>query len=667
MYFKLATENIKKSFKDYTIYFLTLILAVCIFYSFNAMDAQKIVTDMKNTNMQSINKLTDFMAIISVFVSIILGGLMIYANNFLIKKRKKEFGIYMTLGMGKRKISKILVVETFLVGIISLGVGLILGIGASQMLSAFTLKLFEVELDQYKFAISVKAIGKTIIYFGIMFLLVMIFNVFIISKYKIIDLLMGGRKNENIKVKKSFIYWVSFILCVVSLSFAYVNFLRLELDFRNHIIKMSTGLLIIGTVLFFFSLTGVILYIVNKNKKVYFKKLNIFVVKQLNSKINTNFISMSLISLMLFFTILILSVGIGFKKDYEAGLKKQTPFDASIIVYNHNKDGKEVNLEEILKKIDFKKSENEKYVILNQYLLGVKREDLLKTKDEVFKGFEVGFVKISEYNRMLKIKGEKEESLNKDQVLLMSNVNDFVKPLNKILKDNNKVNIKGKEYVVRNAKLIEDNLYTNGLTDNYLTIVANDEVLTDYTKITISALNVIYSDDNREENNKKYIKIQEDYMKDKFTGLNGSVIQAFAKDERYSGAKAGTTNILFVAMYLGIVFLITSMAVLALQQLSEASDSIERYKSLRRIGANSEMINRTIFTQTLVYFSLPVIIALIHSIVGVTVIHKELNSFTQIDIRFSVLITILVLMVVYTGYFYTTYSGYKRIVKNNIS
>lgn len=666
MYFKLAVENIKKSFKDYTIYFLTLILAVCIFYSFNAMDAQKVVTDMKNTNMQNINKLTDFMAIISVFVSIILGGLMIYANNFLIKKRKKEFGIYMTLGMGKRKISKILVVETFLVGIISLGVGLILGIGASQVLSTFTLKLFEVGLDQYRFAISVKAIGKTIIYFGIMFLLVMIFNVFIISKYKIIDLLIGCRKNESAKFKSPVVYLVSFILCVASLGFAYINFLRRELDFRNPIIKVSTGLLILGTVLFFFSLAGVILYIVNKNKKVYFKNLNIFVVKQINSKVNTNFVSMSLISLMLFITILILSIGIGFKKDYEAGLKKQTPFDASLIVYNHNKEAKEVDLDELLKKIDFKKSENEKYVILNQYLLGVKRGELFKTKEKVFDEFEVGFVKISEYNKMLKIKREKEVNLNKDQVLVMSNVNDFVKPLNKILKDNNKVNIKGKDYVVANDKSIEDNLYTNSLTDNYLTIVANDEVLTDYTKISISALNVMYSDDNREENNKKYIKIQEDYMKDKYTGLNGSVIQAFAKDERYSGAKAGTTNILFVAMYLGIVFLITSMAVLALQQLSEASDSIERYKSLRRIGANRDMINRTIFTQTLAYFSLPVILALIHSIVGVTVIHKELNSFTQVDIRFSVLITSLVFMVVYVGYFYTTYSGYKNIVKNNI-
>jgi len=165
MYFKLAAGNIKKSYKDYTIYFLTLILAVCIFYSFNSIDSQKALFDMKSSNANYISKLAETMSIFSVFVSVILGSLILYANNFLIKKRKKELGIYMTLGMGKRKISRILVTETSIVGAISLIAGLMLGMGASQLLSAFTLKLFDVAMEEYRFTVSISAMGKTILCF----------------------------------------------------------------------------------------------------------------------------------------------------------------------------------------------------------------------------------------------------------------------------------------------------------------------------------------------------------------------------------------------------------------------------------------------------------------------------------------------------------------------
>ncbi len=224
MYFKLAFGNIKKSYKDYTIYFLTLILAVCIFYSFNSIDSQKALFDIKSSNANYIEKLTVTMSYFSMFVSVILGSLILYANNFLIKKRKKELGIYMTLGMGKRKISKILVTETSMVGAISLVAGLILGIAASQVLSTLILKLFDVSMNEYRFTVSINAIGKTILYFGIMFLLVMIFNVFVVSKYKIIDLLAADRKNEKMKFKNPYIYLVAFVLSIVSLIAVYKFF-----------------------------------------------------------------------------------------------------------------------------------------------------------------------------------------------------------------------------------------------------------------------------------------------------------------------------------------------------------------------------------------------------------------------------------------------------------
>ena len=296
MYSKMAFKNVKKSFKDYTIYFLTLTLAVCIFYSFNSIESQKAMMEMNASSAEYMEALSIIISYVSVFVAFILGSLIIYANNFLIKKRNKEMGIYMTLGMSKNRISRILILETLIVGVFSLISGLIVGLLVSQGLSVLVAKLFDFKMSGYTFAISTSAIGKTILYFGIMFILVMIFNSFVISKYKIIDLLTASRKTEEIKFKNPIVYLVTFILCVISLAVAYKFVLEVGIEgIEDPKFITSIGLGILGTVLFFFSLAGFILYVVKKNKKVYFKGLNIFIVKQINSKVNTNFISMSVI------------------------------------------------------------------------------------------------------------------------------------------------------------------------------------------------------------------------------------------------------------------------------------------------------------------------------------------------------------------------------------
>nr|WP_307902775.1 ABC transporter permease [Clostridium botulinum] len=660
MYFKIALKNIKKSYKDYSIYFLTLILAVCIFYSFNSIESQKVLIEIK-----FMSEIMKGILGVSVLVSIILGGLIVYANNFLIKRRKKELGIYMILGMGKRKISRILVTETFIVGVISLVGGLILGIGASQGLSTFTLNLFDVGMDEYKFIVSTSAIGKTILYFGTMFLLVMIFNVFVISKYKVIDLLIANIKNEDIKFKNTFIYLLTFVLCLIFLGFSYKSLLEIPFDLERNM-SIPIALAIVGTVLFFFSLAGVILYVTNKNKKIYFKGLNMFVLKQMNSKVNTNFISMSLICLMLFITIVVLSTGINFKKVKEEGRRTITPFDASVTLYNKDENKNQKNhIEDMLNKIHFKKSKNEKYAVYNDYYTGLKASELLKIKERNFARYDVYFSKISDYNKILKLKGEKEITLNKNEVLILSSSGGAINLINEKLKSNRRINIKGIEYLVKNDKVIEENLKTSSSADNFCTVVINDEFVSDY-KISSSILNVMYLDKNREENNKKYNKINDNYIKDEYKNLDIS-IDAITKDEVYSKSNGITSMMLFIAIYLGLVFLITSMAVLALQQLSEASDSIERYKALKRIGANKKMIDKTIFIQTLAYFSLPVILALIHSMVVIKIINDVTSMIINTaNFRYSILITVLIFVIVYLGYFYITYAGYKNIVKSKI-
>ncbi|OTX29252.1 ABC transporter [Bacillus thuringiensis serovar shandongiensis] len=661
MYSKVAARNVKKSFKDYAIYFLTLTLAVCIFYSFNSLESQKALMEVETSGRSFVATLMNIISFVSVFVSVILGSLILYANNFLIKKRKKELGLYMTLGMGKNTISRILVTETFLVGIISLVSGIILGIGVSQGLSTFALKLFDLPMNKYKFAISTGAIGKTVLYFGIMFVLVMLCNVYVVSKYKIIDLLIAGRKNEEIKFKTPIIYLITCILCVVSLGFAYGIVLKVGLDFENRMLIVAIILGILGTLLFFFSLSGFILFVVKKNKKVYFKGLNIFILKQMSSKVNTNFISMTVICLMLFITMVILSTGISFKRNMEARIIEAAPFDASVMLVNKDEN---YNIEDMLKTLNFKISNNEKYVSYNQYETGMKVADFIPEVPKDYKNSNVDFIKVSDYNKILAFKGEKEIHLKDNEVLLLSNR--LNNQINEKLKNSNKIAINGKEYVVKNSKAIQENLQTMNRSTTIFTIVTNDEVLSGY-KISTSVLNVNYLDGNRENYNKKYAQIEAGfnyYKKDQH--MNIGFVYGVSKDSVFEKNKGISTIILFIGLYLGIVFLITSMAVLALQQLSEASDSIERYKSLKRIGSTRKMIDKTIFIQTLVYFSLPVILALIHSVTGIYVVNNYINLYENADISFSAFMTALIFIVIYAGYFYTTYIGYKNIVKSNI-
>lgn len=665
MYSKIALKNVKKSFKDYTIYFLTLTLAVCIFYSFNSIESQKALVEVSSTEGDYVTILSDVISYISVFVAIILGSLILYANNFLIKKRNNELGLYMTLGMGKSKISRILIIETIIVGMLSLISGLILGLIASQGLSILVSKLFEFKMDEYSFIISPSAISKTILYFGIMFLLVMLFNTYIISKYKIIDLLKMGKKSEEIKFKNPFVYLITFILCVISLGTAYKFVLDIGLQLNDPKFLISIILGIVGTVLFFFSLTGFILYVVKRTKRIYFKNLNIFTIKQINSKVNTNFISMSVICLMLFITISVVSTGFSFKNALESGLQGATPFDASAFMYLDTDEDLR-NIEDSLKIMNVKFDENDKVAYYNEYRADTKISDILALND-ISKNvnFEVSYIKISDYNKIREINNEEPINLNNDEILITSNFSKTLPIIENYMKDNKTIKIKDKVYNIKNEEVIKDNLKTEFMQNNIITIIINDEFCKDKT-ISSSNVNINFNENNKNQSENNFVNSVDAYKNsDPDYDTVGYVI-ANTRNEIYEENKGETTVMLFIGIYLGIVFLISSMAVLALQQLCEASDSIERYVALKKLGADKKNINKTIFIQTLIYFSLPVVLALVHSIVGIKVANEFIMLYNQPNILGSSLITAGMFMIIYAIYFYTTYTGYKNIVKNNI-
>ncbi|EIW6614186.1 ABC transporter permease [Clostridium perfringens] len=677
MYFKIALNNVRKSFKDYSIYFLTLTLGVCIFYAFNSVGDQKAFLELGKRQAEYINILQRLISGISVFISCVLGGLILYANNFLVKKRKKELGIYMTLGMGKNKISKILTYETALVGIISLVVGLGVGIIVSQGISAFAAKLFEVSLSNYKFLLSTDAILKTILYFGIIFILVMLFNTFVISKYKLIDMLTAAKKNEDIKIKNPILTAIIFFISLGLLGVAYKLVIKVGLDPTNSMFLGSIVLGVLGTLLLFFSLAGFVLYVLQKNKNVYLKGLNIFVLRQMNSKINTNFLSMTVICLMLFLTISTLATGLSFKNALEKGLENTTPFDASATYYI-DKDSKIKTAEESIKELGFKFNPEDKIVSYNEYKLEkTNLESLLNKNSEgknikdiveamTYKGTNA--ISISSYNDIRALSGEKSVSLSNNEVLISSNLGEVENTLKNIIKNNDKIEINGKEYKIANnaligeGKVIKEAFESTGMTNNFFTLIVPDNVVSNLNPIA-NKININFPKNSKEEE-QRVQKLFNDY-RDGIVDLSKyGFVNGYTRARIYEDNNGMTNTVLFIGIYLGVIFLISSTAVLALQQLSEASDSIDRYKSLRRIGVSQKMINKSIFTQVSIYFGLPLVVALVHSVVAIKVVNGFLTMFNKPDIGASSLVTALIMVIVYGGYFYATYTGYKSTVKN---
>ncbi|EOU1491338.1 ABC transporter permease [Clostridium perfringens] len=676
MYFKIALNNVRKSFKDYSIYFLTLTLGVCIFYAFNSIGDQKAFLELGKRQAEYIKVLQGLISGISVFISCVLGGLILYANNFLVKKRKKELGIYMTLGMGKNKISKILTYETALVGIISLVVGLGVGIIVSQGISAFASKLFEVSLSNYKFLLSTDAILKTVLYFGIIFILVMIFNTFVISKYKLIDMLTAAKKNEDIKIKNPILTAIIFFISLGLLGVAYKLVIKVGLNPTDRMFLVSIVLGILGTLLLFFSLAGFVLYVLQRNKNVYLKGLNIFVLRQMNSKINTNFLSMTVICLMLFLTISTLATGLSFKNALEKGLENTTPFDASATYYI-DEDSKIKTAEESIRELGFKFNPEDKIVSYNEYKLEkTNLESLLnknaegKNKKEIveamtYKGTNA--ISISSYNDIRALSGEKSVSLANNEVLISSNLGEVENTLKNILKNNEKIEIDGKEYKIANnaligeGKVIKEAFESTGMTNNFFTLIVPDNIVSNLKPIA-NKININFPKNSNEE--ERVQKLFNEYRDGVVDSSKYGFVNGYTKARIYEDNNGMTNIVLFIGIYLGVIFLISSTAVLALQQLSEASDSIDRYKSLRRIGVSQKMINKSIFTQVSIYFGLPLIVALVHSVVAIKVVNGFLTMFNRPDIGVSSLVTALIMVIVYGGYFYATYTGYKSTVKN---
>ncbi len=686
MLFKLSIHNMKKSFKDYTIYFLTLVLGVAIFYIFNSLDSQTAMLEVSQTAHELIDLMMGMLSGVSVFVSIILGFLIVYANNFLIKRRKKEFGIYMTLGMGKRSISKILVCETLLIGILSLGVGLILGIFGSQFMSVLVTKLFQSDMSEFIFTFSSGACIKTMIYFGIMYLLVMIFNTFTISRYKLIDLLNASKHTEKVKLKSTWLSVILFIVSILLLSFAYYKVTQEFTKITQNELMAMIALGAFSTFLFFWSLSGFILKLVQSCKKVYLKELNMFVLRQTNAKINTTVCSMTIICLMLFLTIVILSAALSTNYTLQNGMAELTPVDFNAYktldlsgedYYGNAYSEKRIEDSKISVAESFEKAKLDMSIfkdVVEVTTYAINDITMQTTLGEVFEEIKQEFptvdydiaeeiITVSEYNKVARLYHLQEFSVEENEYIVLCDYQNMKQIRDKALELNTTIRLKDKTYYPKYQEC-QDGFIT--MSSNHINmgiiIVPDNAPLTENDRVKNYFL-ANYNATTDKEKHEVENMILSDSFEQNLTALD-SDIDAVSKITIYEAAIGIGAMVTFIAIYLGIIFLISSAAILALKELSESSDNKERYDILRKIGTDEKMIHKALFLQIGIFFILPLLLAMVHSIFGLQFATKILSTFDNIgDLTLPIILTAIFIILIYGGYFLATYFGSKNIIK----
>ena len=657
MYFKLAAKNIKKSLKDYTIYFLTLVFGVCIFYTFNSIKSQGVMMELSGLQANAFELTNSVIGIASVFISFSLGFLIVYANNYLIKRRKKEFGIYMTLGMENKGLSRIIFVETMLIGVITLGIGLVCGVLLSQGISVFTAKLFKTDITKFTFIFSKDAFIRTIICFGLIYLVVLIFNSYAVRKVQLIDLLNGARKNENLKVKNIWISVVVFLISITMIGIAYYMVLKAGVAVVFNIVPIILGF--VGTFLFFFSLSGFLLKILQANKKHYLKDLNMFVLRQINSKINTTFISMSFICLMLFVAICTFSGGLGITKAMNKDLDDLTQFDASFWSYDTDNIIGVINeqyggLDPIIEE----RSQYTNYNTETTYSKFISQEAMEKNKNNypIFVDDKIKAIKLSDFNSVMRMLGKEEIALEENEYYAFGDIPDLIKYIQEAMDRGTNVIVNGNELKPANYEVMEVTTYNSTMKNNLCTFVVNDS-LVNGLEVSMTNLNIKFNCSEEEAEN---------FINNNLRSVDrvGKVpVYGMTKNELRDNSIGLGAMISYLAIYIGIVFLITSAAVLALQQLCESADNSYRYELLKKIGVDDKMIKRSLFYQIGIYFMVPLSLAIVHSIVGLKVSGDIVSIFGNANMLKYILYTMIAVVFIYGGYFIATYNGAKKIIK----
>lgn len=714
---KLAWGNVRRAGRDYLVYLLTLTLGVTVFYAFNTISMQVDIAGIDEKGLAQV--MGSMLGDLTYFLAGVMAFLMVYANNFIMKRRKKEFGLYQVLGMGRGRVATIMALETVIVSVVAFVAGIVLGVGLSQLMTFFTASLFKTQIANFHFFFSVHAFNLTLACMLVMFALTLLLNLRAVRRTKLIELMGAERRNESIKTRNPWIAIAIFAVGVVLVGVAYHRLLRdgfpltatdSKLQEAMSQFGITTAMVTVGTFALFWGLSGMLIKLLQSLRSVYWRGLNMFTVRQLAAKVNTVCFSMGVIAMLLFLAITSVTCGMSIANVMNENLERYNPVDVSqtYVYYTpdtfdyykeyvnpsdeadrmvladttvdlypawHGKGKSAGNNDETGKKVNIADVAGE-HVQIDSYLsypLGgsdpsVTPSEMCKTMGEklpkAFGGSNADAMGLfvtpaSQYNKLRQMMGEEPVSIGRDQYLLTCDMGgELVELYTKYMAGGHALTLGGHTLKPATDKSDEDTaaIANSAMGSNPGTVVVADELL--------SQLNLQPYSSSLLVNYKQGMDTTEADESIKYTLLDNLLVDGkepgvwgtfITRSEMYTQAAQMNGLISYLAIYIGFVLVVACAAILSIQQLSNVADGSRSYRVLAQIGCDDRQIRHSVMAQQAVFFLFPLAVGLAHSFVALKVIIELVSIFGNMSIGGTVGLTCAIFLAAYGGYFLVTY------------
>lgn len=714
---KLAWGNVRRAGRDYLVYLLTLTLGVTVFYAFNTVSMQVDIAGIDEEGLAQV--MGSMLGDLTYFLAGVMAFLMVYTNNFIMKRRKKEFGLYQVLGMGRGRVATIMALETVIVSVVAFVAGIVLGVGLSQLMTFFTASLFKTQIANFHFFFSVHAFNLTLACMLVMFVLTLLLNLRAVRRTKLIELMGAERRNESIKTRNPWIAIAIFAVGVVLVGVAYYRLLRdgfpltatdSKLQEAMNQFGITTAMVTVGTFALFWGLSGMLIKLLQSLRGVYWRGLNMFTVRQLAAKVNTVCFSMGVIAMLLFLAITSVTCGMSIANVMNENLELYNPVDVSqtYVYYTpdtldyykeyvnpsdeadrmvpadttvdlypawHGRDSSADNNDETGKKVDIADVAGE-HVQIDSYLSypfgssnpSVTPSEMCKIMGEklpkAFGGSNADTMGLfvtpaSQYNKLRQMMGEEPVHIGHDQYLLTCDMGgELVDLYTKYMAGGHALTLGGHTLKPATDKSDEDTaaIANSAMGSNPGTVVVADELL--------SQLNLQPYSSSLLVNYKQGMDTTEADESIKYTLLDDLLVDGkkpgswgtfITRSEMYTQAAQMNGLISYLAIYIGFVLVVACAAILSIQQLSNVADGSRSYRVLAQIGCDDRQIRHSVMAQQAVFFLFPLAVGLAHSFVALKVIIELVSIFGNMSIGGTVGLTCAIFLAAYGGYFLVTY------------
>lgn len=714
---KLAWGNVRRAGRDYLVYLLTLTLGVTVFYAFNTVSMQVDIAGIDEEGLAQV--MGSMLGDLTYFLAGVMAFLMVYANNFIMKRRKKEFGLYQVLGMGRGRVATIMALETVIVSVVAFVAGIVLGVGLSQLMTFFTASLFKTQIANFHFFFSMHAFNLTLACMLVMFVLTLLLNLRAVRRTKLIELMGAERRNESIKTRNPWIAIAIFAVGAVLVGVAYYRLLRdgfpltatdSKLQEAMNQFGITTAMVTVGTFALFWGLSGMLIKLLQSLRGVYWRGLNMFTVRQLAAKVNTVCFSMGVIAMLLFLAITSVTCGMSIANVMNENLERYNPVDVSqtYVYYTpdtldyykgyvnpsdvadrmvladatvdlypawHGKGKSADNNDETGKKVDIADVAGE-HVQIDSYLSypfggsnpSVTPSEMCKIMGEklpkAFGGSNADTMGLfvtpaSQYNKLRQMMGEEPVSIGRDQYLLTCDMGGELGDLyTKYMAGGHTLTLGGHELKPATDESDKDTaaIANSAMGSNPGTVVVADELL--------SQLNLQPYSSSLLVNYKQGMDTTEADESIKYTLLDNLLVDGkepglwgtfITRSEMYTQAAQMNGLISYLAIYIGFVLVVACAAILSIQQLSNVADGSRSYRVLAQIGCDDRQIRHSVMAQQAVFFLFPLAVGLAHSFVALKVIIELVSIFGNMSIGGTVGLTCAIFLAAYGGYFLVTY------------